>query len=49
MVIALAAYVHGSVTTDAHEFDDGFALVLFVADIAVASSVVNLSELAGVI
>lgn len=40
MVVALAAYVYGSIRTPEHEFDSGFAFVLFVADVIVAGSVV---------
>jgi len=40
MVLSLAAYVHASVTTDGHDFDEGFAFVLFLADAIVASAFV---------
>jgi hypothetical protein len=40
MVLSLAAYVYASVRTESHEFDEGFALVLFFADALIAASVV---------
>ncbi|WP_162224137.1 hypothetical protein [Halorussus salinus] len=40
MVLSLAAYVYASVTTEGHEFDEGFAFVLFLADAIVASAFV---------
>lgn len=35
MVVALAAYVYASIRTPDHEFDSGFAFVLFLADLLV--------------
>ena len=38
MVLSLAAYVYASIRTDDHEFDGGFAFVLFVADAFIAAA-----------
>lgn len=38
MVVALAAYVYASIRTPEHEFDSGFAFVLFIADAIVAGA-----------
>lgn len=40
MVLSLAAYVHASITTDGHEFNGGFALLLFLADSFTAAAIV---------
>ena len=40
MVVSLAAYVHASIRTERHEFDGGFALLLFLADSFTAAAFV---------
>lgn len=37
-MISLAAYVYASITTESHEFDEGFAVLLFIADLVTASA-----------
>ncbi len=38
-MLSLAAYVYASITTDGHEFDGGFAVLLFFADLFTAGAV----------
>jgi hypothetical protein len=45
MVLSLAAYVYASVTTEHHEFDEGFAFVLFLADVLIAAAFVPTAAL----
>jgi hypothetical protein len=47
MVLSLAAYVHASVGTPDHEFNSGFALVLFFADTLIAAAFVPELPLVG--
>jgi len=46
-VVSLAAYVYGSIRTDGHQFDEGFAFLLFLADVVVAGAVVPSAPLVG--
>lgn len=40
MVLSLAAYVYASVRTEGHDFDGGFAFLLFLADSFIAAAFV---------